>query len=134
MRRLLHPSYPQLIQTFLTVLMARDTRSSIKKVAAPKPRAQQTVASTRASSTRASSTRASSAQNAGHIAPGEENHPPVADTASATPQVSTLAPVLAQPAVPGDPVPDVVRDLSPDAATEIVALKGEYSTCLMHTY
>ena len=48
--------------------------------------------------------------------------------------MSTLAPVLAQPAVPGDPVPDVVQDLSPDAATEIAALKGEYSTCLTHTY
>jgi len=63
------------------------------------------------------------------------NHPPVAATVSMTPQVSVLAPALVQPAIPapGNPVPDVVQDPSPDATADVVTLQGEYSTCLMHT-
>jgi len=102
--------------------------SGVKKKAAAKSYAPQTVASTQASSAW------KAASGEGHIAPSEGNHPPVATTASMTSQASVLAPALAQPAVPalGNPVPDVVQDPSPDAAANVVTLQGEYSTCLMH--
>ena len=101
--------------------MARQTMSGVKKKAAAKSYAPQTVALTWALSAQ------KAASGEGHIAPGEGNHPPVATTASTTSQASVLAPALARPAVP-----DVVQDPSPDAATDVVTLQGEYSTCLMH--
>ena len=95
--------------------------SGVKKKAAVKSYAPQTVASTQASSAW------KAASGEGHITPSEGNHPSVAATASTTSQASVLAPALARPVVP-----NVVQDPSPDAATDVMTLQGEYSTCLMH--
>lgn len=76
-----------------------------------------------------------------HVASGEENHLPAIGTSAATQDKgmphfycrALLTPPTGDSAPEAtDTLADLIRDLDPEAAAKVVALRGEYSTRFMH--